>query len=33
MIDAGKIKVLPTGHTRMIPTREVERMRGAVQGP
>jgi len=26
MIDAGKIKALPTGYTRMIPTREVERL-------
>ncbi len=26
MIDAGKIEALPTGLTRMIPTREVERL-------
>ena len=26
MIDAGKIKALPTGYTRMIPTSEVERL-------
>lgn len=26
MIDAGKVKALPTGFTRMIPTREVERL-------
>jgi hypothetical protein len=26
MIDAGKIKALPTGFTRMIPTREVEQL-------
>jgi excisionase family DNA binding protein len=26
MIDAGKIEALPTGYTRMIPTREVGRL-------
>lgn len=26
MIDAGKVETLPTGFTRMIPTREVERL-------
>jgi excisionase family DNA binding protein len=26
MIAAGKIEALPTGFTRMIPTREVERL-------
>lgn len=26
MIDAGKVEALPTGYTRMIPTREVERL-------
>jgi excisionase family DNA binding protein len=26
MIDAGKVEALPTGFTRMIPTREVERL-------
>jgi excisionase family DNA binding protein len=26
MIDAGKIEALPTGFTRMMPTREVERL-------
>jgi hypothetical protein len=28
MIDAGKIEALPTGFTRMIPTREVQRLAG-----
>jgi excisionase family DNA binding protein len=28
MIAAGKIKALPTGYTRMIPTSEVERLSG-----
>jgi hypothetical protein len=28
MIEAGKIEVLPTGFTRMIPTSEVERLFG-----
>jgi excisionase family DNA binding protein len=27
MIAAGKVEALPTGFTRMIPTREVERLR------
>jgi hypothetical protein len=27
MIGAGKIEAMPTGLTRMIPTREVERLR------
>lgn len=26
MIVAGKVKALPTGYTRMVPTREVERL-------
>lgn len=26
MIDAGTIEALPTGYTRMIPTREVDRL-------
>lgn len=26
MIAAGKIEALPTGFTRMIPTREIERL-------
>jgi hypothetical protein len=26
MIDAGKVGVLPAGYTRMVPTREVERL-------
>jgi excisionase family DNA binding protein len=26
MIDTGKVEALPTGFTRMIPTREVERL-------
>lgn len=26
MIEAGKVEALPTGFTRMIPTREVERL-------
>jgi hypothetical protein len=26
MIDAGKVEALPTGYTRMIPTREVDRL-------
>jgi excisionase family DNA binding protein len=26
MITAGKIEALPTGYTRMIPTREVDRL-------
>jgi hypothetical protein len=26
MIDAGKLQALPTGFTRMIPTRDVERL-------
>jgi excisionase family DNA binding protein len=29
MIAAGKIEALPTGYTKMIPTREVERARDA----
>jgi excisionase family DNA binding protein len=33
MIDAGKIKVLPTGYTRMIPTSEVERWLRGEGGP
>jgi hypothetical protein len=28
MIDAGQIEPLPTGFTRMVPTREVERIAG-----
>jgi excisionase family DNA binding protein len=28
MIAGGKIKALPTGYTRMIPTSEVERLSG-----
>ncbi len=28
MIDAGMVQALPTGFTRMIPTREVERLIG-----
>jgi hypothetical protein len=31
MIDAGKVETLPTGFTRMIPTREIERLSN-VQG-
>jgi len=27
MIDAGTIEALPTGYTRMIPTREIERLK------
>jgi excisionase family DNA binding protein len=27
MIDAGKVEALPTGFTRMIPTREVDRLK------
>lgn len=27
MIAAGKVEALPTGYTRMIPTREVERLK------
>jgi hypothetical protein len=29
MIDAGKVEALPTGFTRMIPTREVERLKAS----
>jgi excisionase family DNA binding protein len=29
MIEAGKIEALPTGYTRMLPTREVERLKAA----
>jgi hypothetical protein len=31
MIDAGTVQALPTGFTRMIPTREVARLQGADQ--
>jgi excisionase family DNA binding protein len=30
MIDSGKIKALPTGFTRTIPTSEIERLRGPI---
>jgi excisionase family DNA binding protein len=33
MIDVGKVEALPTGFTRMIPTREVERLAGGTPGP
>ncbi len=33
MIDSHKIEVLPTGYTRMVPTREVDRINRQMPGP
>jgi excisionase family DNA binding protein len=33
MIEAGKVEALPTGFTRMIPTREIERLTHQLRGP